>query len=118
MVLLVLFQKKPGQCCRFLTREFPSPPVKQVKYMIGAVMPEMMSKFLPAKVIKPGISLCVASKYNITSTGIRTICTNVNLLRSRLSLNDLPFFVTSKRIMSKRAGTITSANLGGTAEVF
>jgi hypothetical protein len=39
---------------------------------MGAVMPERMSKFLPAKVNNSGMNLCEASKNNIASTGIRT----------------------------------------------
>jgi len=36
---------------------FTTPFLKQIKYTIGAVMPDSISKFLPAKVISSGMNL-------------------------------------------------------------
>src|SRR4030095_6766032 len=85
--------------------------------MTGAVMPEIISRFLPAKVINSGISLCVLSMYNVISTGTRTMCTSVSFFRSILSVNRLPHFVTSKRMIKRMAGAITIISRGGIADV-
>src|SRR4030095_1652379 len=120
MALITMFSSKPRQMkfhirsnLRFFTWEF----LKQIKYTMGAVMPERISKFLPAKVIRSGISLCVLSMNNVISTGTRTMCTRVNFFISMLSVNLLPLFVTNNKIINRIAGAMPIISLGGIVEV-
>jgi len=117
---MTMFNSKPRQIkfhtsssLLFLTSE----PRKHIRYMIGAVIPERISRFLPAKVISSGINLCVLSIYNVISTGTRTICTSVNFFRSMLSVNLLPLLVTSKVMIKMIGGAMTNNSLGGIVEV-
>ena len=80
-------------------------------------MPEKISKLPPAKVINSGIALSRNTMYKTTSTGIRTMLINVSDLRSRLSINRLPFLVRKSKIIVSNTGAVASMNLGGIVEV-
>jgi hypothetical protein len=120
IALITIFNNKPRQMkfhirsnLLFLSWEF----LKQIKYTMGAVMPERISKFLPAKVISSGISLCVLSMNSVISTGTRTMCTRVNFFTSMLSVNLLPLLVTNNKIIDRIAGAMPIISLGGIVEV-
>ena len=120
IALITMFNSRPRQMkfhisssVLFFNCEF----LKQTKYMMGAVMPERISRFLPAKVINSGTNLCVLSINNVISTGTRTIWTSVNFFRSMLPVNLLPFLVVNKRMMKRIAGAMPIISLGGIADV-
>ncbi len=81
--------------------------------MTGADNPASISKFLPSKVISPGIYLYRKSQYKMISTKILTICNCVRITGERLSINLLPLFVTNKISIANKAGAIIIGNLGG-----
>jgi hypothetical protein len=58
--LMTIFKSKPRQRKFHHNNNrlfFTTPFLKQIKYTIGAVMPDSISKFLPAKVISSGMNL-------------------------------------------------------------
>ena len=74
--------------------------------MIGAVIPAIMSKFRPSKVISSGIALLRKSQNKTISTGILTMFRYVKFLRGKLSINCLPFEVANNRMIVKIIGKI------------
>gem|GEM_PF-5000353 len=89
-------------------------PFTNPKYAtIGAVIPAIISKFLPSKVINSGIALFRKSQNNTISTGILTIFKYVIFVKERLSINCRPFFIENKTIIVKSGGKIPNNNILG-----
>jgi len=77
------------------------------KYAInGAVIPAVMSKFRPSKVISSGIDLLRKSQNKTISTGILTMFKYVKFFNGKLSMNCRPFRVTKRNIIVKIVGKI------------
>ena len=81
--------------------------------MSGADKPASISKFLPSKVISPGINLYRKSQKRMISTKILIICNCVRISGERLSINLRPLFETNKISITINEGAIIIANLGG-----
>jgi hypothetical protein len=93
------------------------PPLKQIKEIMGAVMPARISKFLPAKVINSGTALFRNSQYNTNSTGIRTILNTVRVRKSILLINLLPALVANNKMIVSSGGATAKIKRGGNPEV-
>jgi len=81
--------------------------------MNGVVIPEIISKFLPSKVMITGTFLNTNNQYKTTSTKIRVVCKIINNFISKLSMYSLPFDVQKRIIMKIIGGNISKRNLGG-----
>lgn len=89
-------------------------PLAKPKYaIIGAVIPAIMSKFRPSKVINSGIALFRKSQYNTSSTGILTIFRQVRFIKDKLSINRLPFCVKNKPVIANNTGEIPNNKIVG-----
>ena len=86
----------------------------KAKYaMMGAVIPAIISKFLPSKVISWGIVLLMNNKYNTISTGILTTWIIVNCLSDKLLIKWLPFFETKVNITKINVGNMPITKILG-----
>ncbi len=85
---------------------------------MGAVIPAMISKFVPSKVISSGTALTTKSHYKHNSTGMRTVCNKVRVFKSSVSMNRLPLAVANKRTISTRVGGIRKIIGDGVLAVF
>ena len=90
-------------------------PLKHTTYIRGAVIPAIISKFLPVNVIKSGTNFCKESQYNTISTGIRTMLKRVRAFRSSPFIKRLPLFEINNTTITSSPGKTASANLGGRA---
>lgn len=118
--LITIFSKSPRQITFQIN--IPRLPIqcfeKPKNATIGAVIPENISRFLPSKVIRPGMALCRNNQNNTNSTGILTMLGYIIFLSGKLSINCLPLMVVNSRIIVKIAGKIPVKTIfGGSALV-
>ena len=93
-------------------------PLKQRKYTTGEVKPEIISKFLPAKVISSGTALLRNSQYKTISTGMRTTLSSVSIRISVSLTNCFPFLVVKTKTITTSGGIIARKKCGGVVLVF
>ena len=83
-----------------------------------AVIPEIISTFLPSKVMSSGTHFIVHNQNKINSMGRRTTWRRARLFKLNEKMNSLPFF-RKKRTSNNTMGGITSnRNRGGIELVF